>query len=59
MNHIVICQLSKLLKSKVHFHHFLRILVVKSPNHVRFIEVVWILYPKMLKEWWAIPGSNQ
>uniref|UniRef100_UPI001E5F47A1 hypothetical protein n=1 Tax=Vibrio fluvialis TaxID=676 RepID=UPI001E5F47A1 len=61
-NKLLFCQLSKLLKSYATFYrkkHFLRILSVRNPNHTRFTEVVWLSYPKILREWWAIPGSNQ
>ncbi len=39
--------------------HFLKTFGVENSNHLRFTEVVWKSYPKILREWWAIPGSNQ
>ena len=39
-------------------NHFLRIFTDKNRTTGKTC-VVWNPFPKILKEWWAIPGSNQ
>ncbi|WP_206747528.1 hypothetical protein, partial [Vibrio breoganii] len=45
-------------KTFSNYFHLLR-LGDKNPNQYQFLVLVWNKFPKIVREWWAIPGSNQ